>query len=81
LRQPAPITTNHMDIRIAITGLQELQKAGVKHVVMAAWDARSFDLQEDDKEWPHLANAAELEMDWSSTHDQLSEIIAQELNG
>ena len=69
-----------MDIKIAIQALQELQKAGVKHVVMSAWDARSFDLQEDDKEWPYLAVAAELEMDWSATHDKLSEIIAQELN-
>lgn len=69
-----------MDIKIAIETLQQLQKAGVQHVVMAAWDARSFDLQENDKNWPYLANAAELEMDWSATHDRLSEIIAQELN-
>ena len=69
-----------MDIKIAIETLRELQKAGVKHVVMAAWDARSFDLQEDDADWPHLAVAAELEIDWSAIHDKLSEIIAQELN-
>ena len=73
-------TVLSMDIEVAIKILTDLQKAGVKHVVAAVWDASSFDLQEDDQDWPYLSVAAEFAVDWSNVRNQMNQVITKELN-
>lgn len=73
-------TTNlllFMNIEQAYQTLRILQLKGVENVVLAVWDAQSFDLQEG-YEWACTAEMLEHSMDWSQVHDRMFEIIKEE---
>lgn len=58
--------------------LRSLQRKGVEDVVIAVWDAQSFDLQEG-HEWASLSEVIEHDMDWSAVHDRMFQIIDEEI--
>lgn len=62
-----------MTIDDAIQQLQEAKARGVKSVVLAWWVAEEFGMPDDDK-WGELTDHMD-QMDWSSTHDRLMEIL------
>jgi hypothetical protein len=68
-----------MSIDEAILNLQLAKHDGVENIVLAYWDAQSFEMKEGE-EWASLCEQMEDNMDWSGAHDNLSEIIKEELS-
>ena len=62
-----------MTIESAIKNLEAAKANGVKNIVLAYWDADSFEMEEGE-EWAGLSDYMEEVMDWSGTHDDLSRI-------
>ena len=62
-----------MSIEDAIKLLRKAKAQGVKHIVLAYWEADMFDHKDDDK-WAALTGIIESDMDWSMAHDQMSQI-------
>ena len=62
-----------MSIDDAIKLLRKTKTQGVKHIVLAFWEADMFDRKDDD-EWAHAAELIEDDMDWSIAHEQMSQI-------
>jgi hypothetical protein len=60
-----------MSIDDAIKQLQDAKESGVRHIVLAYWEADMFD-REDDDSWAACAQRME-DIDWSMTHDMLSD--------
>lgn len=67
-----------MTIDDAIKMLTESKEAGVKSIILAFWEAESFELSDDDI-WESVSGSIEDNMDWSYTHDCLSEILNEEI--
>lgn len=63
-----------MHIDRAIEVLQKMKADGSENIVLAAWDAQSFDLEEGSS-WEIIAEYIEQKMDWANTHDQMSNLI------
>ena len=63
-----------MTIDYAIKMLTELKEEGAKSIILAFWTAEGFDLP-DDKTWEAASESVEDGMDWSYTHDCLSELL------
>lgn len=63
-----------MTIDDAIKMLTRCKEDGVKSIILAFWEAESFDLSDDDT-WEGVSESVEDNMDWSYTHDRLSEIL------
>ena len=63
-----------MKIKQAIKELQELEKNGVKNIILAFWEADNFD-REDDKDWAEDVEIVDDSFDWSATHDDLNNYI------
>lgn len=63
-----------MTIDEAIENLKDAKTRGVKSIIMAWWDALEFSRQ-DDEAWEADAARVEDEMDWSSTHDKITEML------
>ena len=59
-----------MTIEQAIENLQTAKASGVKHIVLAYWEAGAFLMEEGD-EWGDLADFLEDQMDWAHTHEDL----------
>jgi hypothetical protein len=59
-----------MSIEEAIKNLEQARDAGVKHIVLAYWEADSFDMQ-DDEEWAAATDFIDNKMDWSATHEDI----------
>lgn len=60
-----------MKIKQAIKELQELEKQGVKNIILAFWEAEDFD-REDDKSWAEDVEIVDESLDWSATHEDLN---------
>jgi hypothetical protein len=60
-----------MKIKQAIKELQELEKAGVKNIILAFWGAEDFD-REDDKDWAEDVEIVDDSFDWSNAHEELN---------
>jgi hypothetical protein len=60
-----------MKIKQAIKELQELEKAGVKNIILAFWGAEDFD-REDDKDWAEDVELVDDSFDWSNAHEELN---------
>jgi hypothetical protein len=60
-----------MKIKQAIKQLQELEKAGVKNIILAFWGAEDFD-REDDKDWAEDVELVDDSFDWSNAHEELN---------
>jgi epoxyqueuosine reductase QueG len=65
-----------MTIDEAIKNLENAKAKGAKAIIMAWWDAELFQKQ-DDHEWQAIAEQVESQMDWSSTHYDLSDLISE----
>ena len=65
-----------MTIDDAIKMLTDSKAGGVKSIILAFWEAASFDL-EDDEDWEGFSESVEDSMDWSNTHDDLSGILTE----
>ena len=65
---------SEMKIKQAIKQLQELEKDGVKNIILAFWEADNFD-REDDKDWAEDVEIVDDSFDWSATHDDLNNYI------
>ena len=63
-----------MKIKQAIKELQELEKNGVKNIILAFWEADDFD-REDDKSWAEDVEIVDDSFDWSATHEDLNNYI------
>jgi len=63
-----------MKIKQAIKELQELEKNGVKNIILAFWEADNFD-REDDKAWAEDVEIVDDSFDWSATHEDLNNYI------
>ena len=63
-----------MKIKQAIKELQELEKNGVKNIILAFWEADNFD-REDDKDWAEDVEIVDDSFDWSATHEDLNNYI------
>ena len=63
-----------MTIDEAIENLQSGKKEGVKNIVLAWWSAADFDRNDND-DWADAAATVEHKMDWSNTHNQLSDFF------
>ena len=63
-----------MKIEDAIKQLKQRKDQGVKSIVLAYWEADMFDQKDNDK-WEDIASIIEDQMDWSMTHDQMSQIL------
>jgi hypothetical protein len=62
-----------MSIDDAIKQLKDRKAQGVKHIVLAYWEADMFDHKDDDK-WAGISEIIEADMDWSTAHDQMSQM-------
>lgn len=60
-----------MHIDKAIKILEQVKASGVKNIILATWEADSFELTEDDPEWEALAEYIDYKHDWSGTHEDL----------
>ena len=65
---------SEMKIKQAIKQLQELEKDGVKNIILAFWEADDFD-REDDKSWAEDVEIVDDSFDWSATHEDLNNYI------
>ena len=65
---------SEMKIKQAIKQLQELEKDGVKNIILAFWEADNFD-REDDKDWAEDVELVDDSFDWSATHEDLNNYI------
>jgi hypothetical protein len=65
---------NQMRIKQAIKELQELEKHGVKNIILAFWEADGFE-KEDDESWAEDVEIVEDSFDWSATHEDLTNFI------
>ena len=65
---------SEMKIKQAIKELQELEKNGVKNIILAFWEADDFD-REDDKSWAEDVEIVDDSFDWSATHEDLNNYI------
>ena len=63
-----------MTIDDAIKMLTKCKEEGAKSIILAFWEAESFDLP-DDETWEAASESVEDGMDWSYTHDCLSELL------
>lgn len=63
-----------MKIDDAIKYLQERKAQGVKHIVLAYWEADMFE-RNDDSAWASDAEHIEDNADWSAAHDQMTELL------
>jgi hypothetical protein len=63
-----------MKIKQAIKELQELEKAGVKNIILAFWEAEGFD-REDDNDWAEDVEIVDDSFDWSNAHEELNTFI------
>jgi len=66
-----------MTIDDAIKMLTKRKRDGVKSIIFSFWTAESFDLP-DDETWEDASESVEDNMDWSYTHDRLSELLKKE---
>jgi hypothetical protein len=69
-----------MTIDKAIELLQAEKAAGGKNIIAAWWLADQFQRADDDV-WAADAEAVEDKMDWSATHDNISDILNLRSNG
>jgi hypothetical protein len=67
-----------MTIDDAIKMLTDSKEAGVKSIILAFWTAEGFDLPNDDN-WECASESVEDRMDWSHTHDHLSDLLKEEI--
>jgi hypothetical protein len=65
-----------MTIDEAIDNLKSAKEQGVKNIVLAWWAADMFG-RKDDENWEHDSGLIEEKMDWSSTHDQITEMLEE----
>jgi hypothetical protein len=63
-----------MKIKQAIKELQGLEKQGVKNIILAFWEAKDFD-RDEDKSWVEDVEILDDSFDWSSTHDDLNNFM------
>ena len=63
-----------MKIKEAIEQLQELEKEGVKNIILAYWQAEDFD-RKDNKSWAQDIEIIDESFDWSNSHDELSDCL------
>lgn len=63
-----------MSINDAIKQLKERKAQGVKHVVLAYWEADMFEREDDDK-WAADAEHIENNMDWSRAHEGMDDLL------
>jgi len=63
-----------MTIDDAIKMLTKRKRDGVKSIIFSFWTAESFDLP-DDNTWECVSESVEDTMDWSTTHDRMSELL------
>lgn len=63
-----------MRIKQAIKELQNLEKEGVKNIILAFWEAYDFD-REDDSDWAEDVEIVDDSFDWSNTHEDLNTFI------
>ena len=66
-----------MSINEAIKQLKECKANGVKHIVLAYWEADMFDREDDDK-WAADAEYIENNADWSRAHEGLDDLLGQQ---
>jgi hypothetical protein len=65
-----------MHIKEAIKLLKQEQKKGTENIIFAYWDSSSFD-RKDDEDWAIDAEHVESEIDWSRTHELMSDIMSE----
>lgn len=63
-----------MTVDEAIKSLKEAKKGGAKNIIMAYWQADAFGMKDDDN-WAEVCDLVCDKMDWSHTHDDLTENI------
>jgi hypothetical protein len=63
-----------MKIKQAIKELQNLEKEGVKNIILAFWEAEDFD-RDDDKDWVEDVELVDDSFDWSNAHEELNTFI------
>lgn len=63
-----------MTIDEAIKNLKTAKESGTKNIILAWWGAEMFD-REDDKLWQYDSERVEQKMDWSMTHETLSDML------
>jgi len=63
-----------MKIKQAIKELQGLEKQGVKNIILAFWEAKDFD-RDEDKSWVEDMEILHDSFDWSSTHEDLNNFM------
>jgi hypothetical protein len=63
-----------MKIKEAIEQLQELEKEGVKNIILAYWQAGDFD-RKDNKSWVQDVEIIDESFDWSNSHNELSDFL------
>ena len=63
-----------MKIEDAIESLKKAQSEGLKSIIMAYWEASSFDRQ-DDAEWEKDCESVEEIMDWSFPTEDIIQIL------
>jgi hypothetical protein len=63
-----------MKIKQAIKELKELEKQGVKNIILAFWEAEDFD-RDEDKSWVEDMEILDDSFDWSSTHEDLNNFM------
>lgn len=59
-----------MKIKEAIKDLQEMEKAGVKNIILAYWEAEDFN-RDDDRTWAKDVKIVENNFDWSTSNGEL----------
>lgn len=64
----------NMKIKQAIKELQNLEKEGVKNIILAFWEAEDFD-RDDDKDWVEDVELVDDSFDWSNAHEELNTFI------
>jgi len=67
-----------MNINEAIAQLERAKELGETDIVFAYWKASALDM-DGFADWPAVAEYVEEIMDWSSTHDKITDIIAEYL--
>lgn len=67
-----------MNIDKAIELLTLFKNKGETDIILAAWTAGTFGLQNNSK-WPALAEMVEESMDWSHVHGYMNDMIEDEL--
>jgi hypothetical protein len=63
-----------MKIKEAIEQLQELEKEGIKNIILAYWQAGDFD-RKDNKSWVQDVEIIDESFDWSNSHNEMSDFL------